>query len=187
MSFRKAAVVSRAVAPTPPARGREAGLGSGTPRATNAASATATASLPVPASDTTAAASPVDPASLHILVCDDHPVNRKLMSALLARMGYVPVMCENGALAVEQLRRESFDLVLMDMHMPVMDGLAATRAIRALATLPRQPVIVAVTADAFAEAHQRARESGMDDVITKPLQMRDIEACLSRHFGRVAA
>ena len=109
------------------------------------------------------------------------------MSALLARMGYVPVVCENGALAVEQLRRESFDLVLMDMHMPVMDGLAATRAIRALATLPRQPVIVAVTADAFAEAHQRARESGMDDVITKPLQMRDIEACLSRHFGRVAA
>ncbi|MBK6852157.1 MAG: response regulator [Burkholderiales bacterium] len=158
------------------------------------ASAPAMAESAVPALSEVAAPAPdaldataVDPARLRILVCDDHPVNRKLLSALLARRGNTPVMCENGALAVEQVRRERFDLVLMDMHMPVMDGLAATRAIRALASLPSQPVIVAVTADAFAEAHQRAREAGMDDVITKPMQMRDLEACLRRHFGRVAA
>ncbi|MEY2687129.1 MAG: hypothetical protein RL375_1327 [Pseudomonadota bacterium] len=129
---------------------------------------------------------PADSARLRILVCDDHPVNRKLMSAMLARLGCQPVMCENGEQAVDLARSEPFDLVLMDMHMPVMDGLAATRAIRSLSSRPRQPLIVAVTADAFAEAHQRARDAGMDDVITKPLQLRDIEACLHRHFARVA-
>jgi CheY-like chemotaxis protein len=129
---------------------------------------------------------PADSTRLRILVCDDHPVNRKLMSAMLARLGCQPVMCENGEQAVDLARSEPFDLVLMDMHMPVMDGLAATRAIRSLSSRPRQPLIVAVTADAFAEAHQRARDAGMDDVITKPLQLRDIEACLHRHFARVA-
>jgi CheY-like chemotaxis protein len=139
--------------------------------------------VPAPAAaPTSTAVAAVDPARLRILVCDDHPVNRKLLSALLVRLGCHPVVCENGALAVDRVRSEPFDLVLMDMHMPVMDGLAATRAIRALDTLDRQPLIVAVTADAFAEAHQRAREAGMDDVITKPLQLRDIEACLGRHF-----
>jgi signal transduction histidine kinase/ActR/RegA family two-component response regulator len=143
----------------------------------------APATVPAPAAvPTSTAVAAVDPARLRILVCDDHPVNRKLLSALLVRLGCHPVVCENGALAVDRVRSEPFDLVLMDMHMPVMDGLAATRAIRALDTLDRQPLIVAVTADAFAEAHQRAREAGMDDVITKPLQLRDIEACLGRHF-----
>jgi CheY-like chemotaxis protein len=118
-----------------------------------------------------------------VLVCDDHPVNRKLLVAMLGRLGLTPVVCVNGAEAVDQVRQAPFDLVLMDMHMPVMDGLAATRAIRALSGLSHQPVVVAVTADAFAEAHQRAQEAGMDDVITKPLQLRDIKTCLNRHFG----
>jgi signal transduction histidine kinase/ActR/RegA family two-component response regulator len=125
---------------------------------------------------------PTTPAELRVLVCDDHPVNRKLMVALLRRLGLSATTCEHGAQALEQVQARPYDLVLMDMHMPVMDGLAATRAIRALGPVAAALRVVAVTADAFDDARLRALAAGMDDVVTKPLQLRDVQACLQRHF-----
>ncbi|MFM2065910.1 MAG: hypothetical protein RLZZ584_819 [Pseudomonadota bacterium] len=147
------------------------------------------AQQPQPPSPSAAAPPPATPprsaAALRVLVCDDHPVNRKLLTALLGRLGLTASLCENGAEALDQVRDSSWDLVLMDMHMPVMDGLSATRAIRALG--PRGQgvahlVVVAVTADAFDEARQLALAAGMDDVLTKPMQLRDLRACLLRNF-----
>jgi signal transduction histidine kinase/ActR/RegA family two-component response regulator len=124
---------------------------------------------------------------LRVLVCDDHPINRKLMAALLGRLGLAPGLCDNGAQALALVQAQPWDLVLMDMHMPVMDGLAATRAIRALRPRLEPLVVVAVTADAFDEARQLALAAGMDDVLTKPLQLRDLRNCLQRHFPQLAA
>jgi signal transduction histidine kinase/ActR/RegA family two-component response regulator len=121
-------------------------------------------------------------AALQVLVCDDHPVNCKLLVALLGRLGLAARICEHGAQAVDLVRSGAWDLVLMDMHMPVMDGLAATRAIRALGPRERALVVVAVTADAFEEARRLALDAGMNDVVTKPLQLRDLRDCLLRHF-----
>jgi CheY-like chemotaxis protein len=120
--------------------------------------------------------------SLQVLVCDDHPVNRKLMVALLGRLGLAAQTCDHGAQALDLVRSRDWDLVFMDMHMPVMDGLAATRAIRALGPRAASLVVVAVTADAFDEARRLALSAGMNDVITKPLQLRDVQACLVRHL-----
>ncbi|MEY4755091.1 MAG: hypothetical protein RJA44_2766 [Pseudomonadota bacterium] len=120
---------------------------------------------------------------LRILVTDDHPVNRQLMEALLSNLGHQVVLRENGAEAVELLRREMVDLVLMDVHMPVMDGLSATRAIRQLPGAAGQVRIIALTADAFSEARERAMLAGMNDFLPKPVQLGDIDQLLRRHFG----
>ena len=121
--------------------------------------------------------------SLQVLVTDDHPVNRKFMQALLERLGHRVLLATHGEEAVAMVREQPCDLVLMDLHMPVMDGLAATRAIRALSGPPSKVLIVALTADAFAESRERVREAGMDDFLAKPVQLHDIEELLRKHFG----
>lgn len=122
------------------------------------------------------------PISLDILVADDHPVNRKLMQALLGSLGHRVTCCDDGAQALDTIRQRAYDLVLMDVHMPVMDGLAATRAIRLLGGERGHQRIVALTADAFTESRERVREAGMDDFLAKPVQLHDVEALLERHF-----
>ncbi|MEY4749766.1 MAG: hypothetical protein RIQ60_1980 [Pseudomonadota bacterium] len=124
---------------------------------------------------------------LRILVCDDNEVNRLLMQAFLGRFGCEPVMCEDGAQAVALLSCNQFDFVLMDLHMPVMDGLAATRQIRALLPPGSGPVIVAVTADAMDETRAMALAAGIDDLLAKPMDPADLHACLLRHFPHLAS
>ncbi|WP_150105414.1 response regulator [Leptothrix cholodnii] len=142
---------------------------------------------PVPGGVTPAAdgqsADPAGGAPLRVLVTDDHPVNRKFMQALLQQLGHQVHLRENGAEALEALHEHTFDLILMDVHMPVMDGLAATRAIRALDGAAAQVKIVALTADAFSESRQRVIDAGMDDFLAKPVQMQDVEEMLRRNFG----
>ncbi len=124
---------------------------------------------------------------LHVLVAEDHPVNRKFLQALLARLGHRVTLVENGQLAlaaVEAAAPGHFDVVLMDMHMPVLDGLAATAAIRALPPPRGQVPIVALTADVFAETRQRASAAGMNDFLAKPVQPVELEGALVRLFGR---
>ena len=128
-------------------------------------------------------AAPAASAGLGILVADDHPVNRKLMQALLSSLGHRVTCCEDGAQALAQVEQQAFDLVLMDVHMPVMDGLAATRAIRQLGGVRGRQRIVALTADAFTESRERVLEAGMDDFLAKPVQLSDIEALLAKHFA----
>jgi hypothetical protein len=124
--------------------------------------------------------------ALRVLVCDDNEVNRLLLQAYLANLGCDPVMCEDGSQAVALVRCNRFDLVLMDLHMPVLDGFGATQEIRALTPRNIGPVIVAVTADALPETRQRADIAGIDDLLPKPLDIADIAACLRRHFPRSA-
>jgi PAS domain S-box-containing protein len=104
-----------------------------------------------------------------ILVADDNGVNQLVVGNLLTRDGHEVVMVENGRQAVEALRNGSFDLVLMDMQMPVMDGIEATRAIRALPTPTGDVPIVALTANAMAEQAERCRDAGMNAHLAKPV------------------
>ncbi|WP_322892270.1 hybrid sensor histidine kinase/response regulator [Yoonia sp. 72] len=106
------------------------------------------------------------PSGIRVLLVEDNPVNREVAVALLRSFGAKVATAEDGHIGLERVQQESFDLVLMDLQMPVMDGLAATRAIRALGIeLP----IVGLTANAFAEDRQRCLDAGMTDFMAKPV------------------
>jgi len=109
-------------------------------------------------------------AQLQVLVAEDVPVNRKLIEKILEREGIHPQVVENGAEAVAAVRQRRFDLVLMDMQMPEMDGLEATRVIRAAGETIHQPHIVALTANAFETDRLACEAAGMDGFMSKPLQ-----------------
>jgi len=117
-----------------------------------------------------------------VLVAEDNAVNRLFLAALLDRMGHSAHFVENGLEALQAVQEHHFDIVLMDVHMPVMDGIAATEAIRQLnfsAPLP----IVALTADAYADTRTRCLAAGMDDVLVKPLGLPELEGLFQRRFG----
>ena len=119
-------------------------------------------------------------ATRSILVAEDNPVNRKFVGILLERMGYQTTFCENGQLAVEGVQKHEFDLVLMDVHMPVMDGLAATRAIRALHGAVKDIPIIALTADAMNNAQEEALAAGVNFFVTKPVHMAQLQEAIER-------
>jgi signal transduction histidine kinase/FixJ family two-component response regulator len=119
-------------------------------------------------------------AARSILVAEDNPVNRKFVGILLERMGYQTTFCENGQLAVECVQQQDFDLVLMDVHMPVMDGLAATRAIRALDAAVKNIPIIALTADAMSNAQEEALAAGVNFFVTKPVHMAQLQEAIER-------
>ena len=147
---------------------------------------------------------------LHVLVAEDHPVNRLYLAALLARLGHRVRLVENGLEALRAMQPQvggvalhgphtdaasdalpasepdDFDLVLMDVHMPVMDGLAATQAIRRLAGPAGQVCVVALTADVFADTQQRCMAAGVAEVLTKPLSLDTLQSLLVRRFGDAA-
>jgi CheY-like chemotaxis protein/HPt (histidine-containing phosphotransfer) domain-containing protein len=122
---------------------------------------------------------------LRVLVAEDHPVNRQYLASLFETLRHQAHFVPDGREAVLALERESFDLVLMDLHMPGLDGIGATLAIRALperasATVP----INALTADAFQETRERCQLAGMNDFLTKPVSPQDLAAALRRLFGQ---
>ncbi len=108
--------------------------------------------------------------SLKVLVAEDNPVNQKLIRALLRQRGHQVTTVENGALALAALEKESFDLALMDVQMPEMDGLQATDHIRARETLTGGHLpIIAMTAHALQGDRERILAAGMDDYLAKPI------------------
>jgi CheY-like chemotaxis protein len=109
------------------------------------------------------------PCSLFVLVADDSPVNREVATGMLELCGHRVHTVTNGKEAVQVLEEEAFDLVFMDLEMPVMDGLAATRAIRRLSSEKSRVPIYAMTAHALSETDKQCREAGMDGFITKPI------------------
>ncbi len=110
---------------------------------------------------------------LRVLLADDNALNRSLAMDLLAEKGYEAVAVENGVQALEAVRRERFDLVLMDVQMPVMDGITATRAIRdpGSGALDSEVPIVALTAHALKGDRERFLAAGMNDYIAKPIRI----------------
>jgi CheY-like chemotaxis protein len=116
-----------------------------------------------------------------ILVAEDNPVNQMLASRLLTKRGYTVHVAEDGAAAVQAVMSRGYALVLMDCHMPLLDGFAATAAIRALeAPLVRRTPIVALTAGVMPKDRARCIEAGMDDFLAKPLVSAALDATLER-------
>jgi signal transduction histidine kinase len=115
---------------------------------------------------------------LRVLVAEDNPINQKVVELMLGKLGLRPDMVANGLEAIEALERWHYDVVLLDVQMPDLDGLEATR--RARARLGYRPWIVALTASVSSEDRQRCLAAGMDDFLSKPLMMADLRAALER-------
>jgi CheY-like chemotaxis protein/HPt (histidine-containing phosphotransfer) domain-containing protein len=120
---------------------------------------------------------------LHVLVAEDNPVNQRVIVRLLEKMGHIPIIAYNGQEAVDAYESRPFDVVLMDVQMPVMDGLTATKTIRASeARNPgrRRLPIMALTAYAMRGDRERCLAAGMDEYLTKPVKPEELSAALSR-------
>jgi CheY-like chemotaxis protein len=117
-----------------------------------------------------------------VLIVEDNEDNRLIYSQYLTHGGFRVLEAANGAEGVEVARRERPDLVLMDISMPVMDGLAATRMLKADAELSSIPVI-ALTAHAMASDEVMAREAGCDGYISKPVMPKDVKKEVERWIG----
>ncbi|MEI8310024.1 MAG: response regulator, partial [Verrucomicrobiota bacterium] len=114
---------------------------------------------------------------LKILVAEDNAINRRVVIQILKRLGYSPEVVENGRLCLERLASESFDIVLMDIQMPEMDGYEATAALRRRGDTTW---IAALTADAMPEDPMRCRIAGMNDYLSKPIRSDTLSAALER-------
>ncbi|MBX2875947.1 MAG: response regulator [Saprospiraceae bacterium] len=112
---------------------------------------------------------------LRILLAEDHPINQKLMQIMLQRFGYAVDLAQDGSEAVNLMQQHIYDLVFMDIQMPVMDGLEATRRIRKGLGPKRQPVIIAMTANALQEDKRNCINAGMDDFMVKPIKLDMVE------------
>ncbi|MBB3139272.1 response regulator [Halomonas organivorans] len=126
---------------------------------------------------------PVAPATVtprRVLLVEDGRINQQVACDLLRQRGHAVVLAENGREAVDTVAREAFDVVLMDIHMPVMDGLEAARAIRGAGY--RLP-IVAMTASATREDRERCLAAGMDDFVSKPFRAAELYAAVERSEG----
>ncbi|MFZ4777432.1 MAG: ATP-binding protein [Terrimicrobiaceae bacterium] len=117
---------------------------------------------------------------LRILVAEDIAVNRKVIGLYLARLGYQSSVVVDGREAVDAISASHFDVVLMDMQMPGIDGLTATRLIRSLPGCARHPYIIALTANVLVEHRADAVESGMQDYLSKPLRAEALTKALRR-------
>jgi signal transduction histidine kinase/ActR/RegA family two-component response regulator/HPt (histidine-containing phosphotransfer) domain-containing protein len=147
--------------------------------------------LPVQADDALASA-PAEPAPpparhlprpLDVLVAEDHAINRQYLASLLGRAGHQVRFADNGAAALAEADRATPDVVLMDVHMPVLDGFGASRALRARPAPLGQVKIIAVTADAFDTTREQARQAGADAHLTKPFQPAELDELLLDLFG----
>ena len=129
---------------------------------------------------------------LRILIAEDNLVNRKVILLMLEKLGYRADWAANGLEALQGIARQPYDLVLMDMQMPEVDGLEATRRFRAVAPGEAAPYILALTANARKEDYHACIEAGMQDFLSKPVRIDDLMVALARahawnHAGHHAA
>ncbi len=117
---------------------------------------------------------------MRILVAEDNPSNQRVLVEMLKRMGYRADAVADGREVIQALERQDYDLVLMDVKMPEMDGITATQVIRKL-RLERGPTIVAITAYALEGDREKCLEAGMDDYISKPVQLKELAAILEKY------
>ena len=124
--------------------------------------------------------------TLQVLLVEDHPINQMLATTLLKKWGHTVVLAKNGQEAVDLFGTQVWDIVLMDMQMPVMGGLEATRQIRAAESPWQHTPIVAMTANAMEADRQACLEAGMDDHLAKPFTASGLQAVLQRFTATVA-
>lgn len=117
---------------------------------------------------------------MRILIAEDHPDNREMLTRRLERRGYEVHVAENGAEAVEKAQSCSPDLILMDISMPVMSGIEATRALRRTPSVSNIK-IVALTAHAMDSARQECMDAGCDDFATKPVDFAGLVALIEKY------
>ena len=115
---------------------------------------------------------------LRILLAEDNPINQLLATKMLNTIGYEPVKAESGVEVLEVLKTERFDLILMDVQMPEMDGLEATRSIRS--NNETQPIIIAMTANAMQSDQEECLKAGMDDYLSKPVRVDTLKAMIQK-------
>jgi CheY-like chemotaxis protein len=116
---------------------------------------------------------------LEILVAEDNLINQKVIFHILKKLGYKATLAENGAKAVEEARQKQFDIILMDMQMPEMDGLEATRFIRE--NLESQPIIIALTANTMQGDQEICLHAGMNDYLAKPVRLEELTNKLEKY------
>jgi YD repeat-containing protein len=117
--------------------------------------------------------------TLHVLLAEDNPINQRVAELMLTRRGHLVDIVDNGADAVRAVHEVAYDLVLMDVQMPVLDGLAATEQIRSTPPPHGSPRIVALTANATVDDQAAGRRAGMDDFLAKPIQETDLDQVLT--------
>ena len=138
---------------------------------------------PIPERDSSGAGTTTLPgAGYRLLLAEDNPVNQMVATKLLTKQGFEVHAVENGAEALEVLEAETFDIVLMDVQMPGMDGLEATKRIRSQARFNDLPVI-ALTAHALKGDMEKCLTAGMDDYLTKPIRIREVLSVLRRYLS----
>ncbi|MBU3972696.1 MAG: response regulator, partial [Alphaproteobacteria bacterium] len=135
-----------------------------------------------------AAAEPIhaevkDGRALSVLVVEDHPVNRMILEAWMGSAGHTSATAENGQIAIEAAGEQRFDLIIMDVNMPVMDGLTATRAIRAGAGPNQDTPIVVLSASARSEDHAAGLDAGADAYLNKPIDFAALAVVMNRVGG----
>jgi CheY-like chemotaxis protein len=121
-----------------------------------------------------------------ILLVEDNLLNQMVAQGMLRLLGFSSDLVENGVEAVATLRQQMYRTVLMDIQMPEMDGLEATRRIREELPPDQQPYIIALTANAMSGDQQRCLDAGMDDYLSKPLSKEALAAALHRSGRRAA-
>jgi len=130
-----------------------------------------------PEASATSAPAPTPLSDVCVLVAEDHPVNQRITTRFLEKLGISWEVVANGEEALQALKRRDFDLVLMDVQMPVMDGLEATLAIRKFEGLRGTHVpIVALTANVLEEHRKEAQQAGFDDYLAKPVKLEELRA-----------
>jgi signal transduction histidine kinase/DNA-binding response OmpR family regulator len=116
---------------------------------------------------------------LKILVAEDNDINQRIVRMIFEKIGYLVTLVSDGKQVIDALRKESFDLIFMDIQMPNMDGFEATSAIRYNTNI-LQPIIIAMTASALAGDKQNCLNAGMDDYVSKPIKLEDIRDIITK-------
>jgi len=120
---------------------------------------------------------------LRILMADDNRVNQKVASRFLEKLGYRAELANNGLEVLQALERQPYDIIFLDVHMPEMDGYAAARELRRRWGGAGRPRIIAVTGNALQGDREKCLDAGMDDYISKPIRVEDLQTALVR-WGR---
>ena len=124
---------------------------------------------------------PIIPAyAINILVAEDNLINQMVILSQLEMLGYQPDCVTNGIEALESITKKTYDLVLMDCQMPVMDGYAATKELRRREKAQRHTIVIALTANAMRGDRQKCLDAGMDDYLSKPIEREDLAAAIRR-------